>query len=151
MRVEMVEPIVTITVGETNCDSSSSTATLRAAHNTQRLVLSSSSSFPEIESPGRHEMGPPTVTSAGGCPMIPEIEARLIGIISTFLNVHPFGASLEYIYSFSQKVLPTISGTAVQSLLLKFPSLFRQELSGVGASLERKWTFVGFSHDDPIP
>ena len=76
---------------------------------------------------------------------ITETEARLIGIISTFLHVHPFGASLEYIWSYAQKVLPTVRPNQLEALMYKFPTLFRQELSGVGATLERKWIFVGFS------
>ncbi|CAL8102365.1 unnamed protein product [Orchesella dallaii] len=76
---------------------------------------------------------------------ISEKEARLVGIISTFLHVHPFGASLDYIWSYAQKVLPMVYPNQIELLMTKFPSLFRQEVSGIGATLERKWVFVGFS------
>ncbi|ODM95530.1 Ecto-NOX disulfide-thiol exchanger 1, partial [Orchesella cincta] len=76
---------------------------------------------------------------------ISEKEARLVGIISTFLHVHPFGASVDYIWSYAQKVLPMVRPNQIELLMTKFPSLFRQEVSGIGATFERKWVFVGFS------
>lgn len=76
---------------------------------------------------------------------ISEKEGRLLGIISTFLHVHPFGASLDYIWSYAQKVLPALRPNQIEVLMTKFPILFKQEISGVGATLERKWVFVGFN------
>uniref|UniRef100_A0A4W5NRC9 Ecto-NOX disulfide-thiol exchanger 2 n=1 Tax=Hucho hucho TaxID=62062 RepID=A0A4W5NRC9_9TELE len=61
------------------------------------------------------------------------------GIISTFLHVHPFGASIEYICSYLQQL-----DTKVGALLDRLPCTFRQELTGVGASLEKRWKFCGF-------
>uniref|UniRef100_A0A4W5MDR6 Ecto-NOX disulfide-thiol exchanger 2 n=1 Tax=Hucho hucho TaxID=62062 RepID=A0A4W5MDR6_9TELE len=61
------------------------------------------------------------------------------GIISTFLHVHPFGASIEYICSYLQRL-----NTKVDALLGRLPCTFRQELTGVGASLEKRWKFCGF-------
>ncbi|TMS01797.1 Ecto-NOX disulfide-thiol exchanger 1, partial [Larimichthys crocea] len=33
-----------------------------------------------------------------------EKEALLLGVISTFLHVHPFGANLEYLWSYIQRL-----------------------------------------------
>uniref|UniRef100_A0A672MS42 Ecto-NOX disulfide-thiol exchanger 2 n=1 Tax=Sinocyclocheilus grahami TaxID=75366 RepID=A0A672MS42_SINGR len=66
------------------------------------------------------------------------------GIISTFLHVHPFGASIEYICSYLQRLDTKISTTEVETLLGRLPCTFKQELTGVGASLEKRWKFCGF-------
>ncbi|XP_035391923.1 ecto-NOX disulfide-thiol exchanger 2 isoform X1 [Electrophorus electricus] len=83
------------------------------------------------------EKGPPS-------PVKSEREALLVGIISTFLHVHPFGASIEYICSYLQRLDTKISTTEVETLLARLPCTFRQELTGVGASLEKRWKFCGF-------
>ncbi|KAK0153426.1 Ecto-NOX disulfide-thiol exchanger 2 [Merluccius polli] len=77
-------------------------------------------------------------------PVQSEREALLVGIISTFLHVHPFGASIEYICSYLQRLDTKINPGEVESLLLRLPCTFRQELTGVGASLEKRWNFCGF-------
>ncbi|XP_030595589.1 ecto-NOX disulfide-thiol exchanger 2 [Archocentrus centrarchus] len=77
-------------------------------------------------------------------PVHSEREALLVGIISTFLHVHPFGASIEYICSYLQRLDTKINPTEVESLLSRLPCTFRQELTGVGASLEKRWNFCGF-------
>uniref|UniRef100_A0A8C2Z4F9 Ecto-NOX disulfide-thiol exchanger 2 n=1 Tax=Cyclopterus lumpus TaxID=8103 RepID=A0A8C2Z4F9_CYCLU len=66
------------------------------------------------------------------------------GIISTFLHVHPFGASIEYICSYLQRLDTKINTGEVEALLSRLPCTFRQELTGVGASLEKRWSFCGF-------
>uniref|UniRef100_A0A3B3QHV7 Ecto-NOX disulfide-thiol exchanger 2 n=1 Tax=Paramormyrops kingsleyae TaxID=1676925 RepID=A0A3B3QHV7_9TELE len=66
------------------------------------------------------------------------------GIISTFLHVHPFGASIEYICSYLQRLDTKIGTLEVEALLGRLPCTFRQELTGVGASLEKRWKFCGF-------
>lgn len=76
---------------------------------------------------------------------ISDKEAKLLGIISTFLHVHPFGASLDYIWSYAQKVIPGVNPNQIEVLLSKFPTLFKREVSGIGATFERKWVFVGFT------
>uniref|UniRef100_A0A671K6R5 Ecto-NOX disulfide-thiol exchanger 2-like n=1 Tax=Sinocyclocheilus anshuiensis TaxID=1608454 RepID=A0A671K6R5_9TELE len=83
------------------------------------------------------EKGPPG-------PVKSEREALLVGIISTFLHVHPFGASIEYICSYLQRLDTKISTTEVETLLGRLPCTFKQELTGVGASLEKRWKFCGF-------
>ncbi|KAL4648408.1 ecto-NOX disulfide-thiol exchanger 2-like isoform X2 [Arapaima gigas] len=77
-------------------------------------------------------------------PVKSEREALLVGIISTFLHVHPFGASIEYICSYLQRLDTKISASEVEALLARLPCTFRQQLTGVGASLEKRWTFCGF-------
>ncbi|MBN3297435.1 ENOX2 protein, partial [Amia calva] len=77
-------------------------------------------------------------------PVKSEREALLVGIISTFLHVHPFGASIEYICSYLQRLDTKISTTEVEALLGRLPCTFKQELTGVGASLEKRWKFCGF-------
>ncbi|XP_029113247.1 ecto-NOX disulfide-thiol exchanger 2 isoform X1 [Scleropages formosus] len=77
-------------------------------------------------------------------PVKSEREALLVGIISTFLHVHPFGASIEYICSYLQRLDTKIGPPEVEALLGRLPCTFRQELTGVGASLEKRWKFCGF-------
>lgn len=66
------------------------------------------------------------------------------GLISIFLHVHPFGAGVDYVWSFLQKLEPTLRPSEVESLMARFPLLFHQELSGIGANMERRWVFHGF-------
>uniref|UniRef100_A0A3Q3X2N7 RRM domain-containing protein n=1 Tax=Mola mola TaxID=94237 RepID=A0A3Q3X2N7_MOLML len=66
------------------------------------------------------------------------------GIISTFLHVHPFGANLEYLWSYVQRLDPKVSAVDLERLMVRLPAMFRQELSGVGATLEKRWKFCGF-------
>ncbi|XP_053895714.1 ecto-NOX disulfide-thiol exchanger 2 isoform X5 [Malaclemys terrapin pileata] len=77
-------------------------------------------------------------------PVKSEREALLVGIISTFLHVHPFGASIEYICSYLQRLDTKICPTEVEVLMSRLQHTFKQELSGVGASLEKRWKFCGF-------
>ncbi|XP_016894881.1 ecto-NOX disulfide-thiol exchanger 2 isoform X1 [Cynoglossus semilaevis] len=77
-------------------------------------------------------------------PVHSEREALLVGIISTFLHVHPFGASIEYICSYLQRLDTKINPSEVEALLSRLPCTFRQEMTGVGASLEKRWNFCGF-------
>uniref|UniRef100_A0A8C7P012 Ecto-NOX disulfide-thiol exchanger 1 n=1 Tax=Oncorhynchus mykiss TaxID=8022 RepID=A0A8C7P012_ONCMY len=65
-------------------------------------------------------------------------------IISTFLHVHPFGANIDYLWSYIQRLDTTVSAGELESLMGRLPSVFRQELSGVGATLEKRWNFCGF-------
>uniref|UniRef100_A0A665TBN8 Ecto-NOX disulfide-thiol exchanger 1 n=1 Tax=Echeneis naucrates TaxID=173247 RepID=A0A665TBN8_ECHNA len=73
-----------------------------------------------------------------------EKDALLLGIISTFLHVHPFGANLEYLWSYIQRLDSKVSAGELERLMVRLPSMFRQELSGVGATLEKRWKFCGF-------
>uniref|UniRef100_A0A3P9LVH6 Ecto-NOX disulfide-thiol exchanger 1 n=1 Tax=Oryzias latipes TaxID=8090 RepID=A0A3P9LVH6_ORYLA len=73
-----------------------------------------------------------------------EKEALLLGIMSTFLHVHPFGANLEYLWSYIQKLDAKVTAMELEHLMVRLPSMFKQELSGVGANLEKRWKFCGF-------
>ncbi|XP_043830128.1 ecto-NOX disulfide-thiol exchanger 2 isoform X2 [Dromiciops gliroides] len=77
-------------------------------------------------------------------PVKSEREALLVGIISTFLHVHPFGASIEYICSYLQRLDTKICTSEVESLMSRLQCTFKQEMTGVGASLEKRWKFCGF-------
>ncbi len=68
-----------------------------------------------------------------------------VGFMSTFLHVHPFGASVEYLWSYLQRLDPTTTSLEIELLLNKFPKIFKLELFGVGATLEKRWKFVGFT------
>lgn len=86
----------------------------------------------------------PVEKTLNNSPVKSEREALLVGIISTFLHVHPFGASIEYICSYLQRLDSKICTTEVEVLMTRLQTTFKQELSGVGASLEKKWKFCGF-------
>ncbi|XP_078246828.1 ecto-NOX disulfide-thiol exchanger 1 isoform X4 [Pogona vitticeps] len=77
-------------------------------------------------------------------PLKSEKEALLIGIISTFLHVHPFGANIEYLWSYMQQLDSKISASEIEMLLMRLPRMFKQEFSGVGATLEKRWKFCAF-------
>uniref|UniRef100_A0ACB8FYK5 Ecto-NOX disulfide-thiol exchanger 2 n=1 Tax=Sphaerodactylus townsendi TaxID=933632 RepID=A0ACB8FYK5_9SAUR len=77
-------------------------------------------------------------------PIKSEREALLVGIISTFLHVHPFGASIEYICSYLQRLDSKICASEVEAVMMRLQHTFKQEMSGVGASLEKRWKFCGF-------
>lgn len=82
-----------------------------------------------------------------GMQVIIDFDAKFIGLISTFLNVHPFGASSDYIWSYMHKIDSSCNSQMIETLLRKYPAVFKEEISGVGAKIERKWLFNGFSHD----
>ncbi|XP_027731997.1 ecto-NOX disulfide-thiol exchanger 2 isoform X1 [Vombatus ursinus] len=84
------------------------------------------------------EMAPTSI------PVRSEREALLVGIISTFLHVHPFGASIEYICSYLQRLDTKICTSEVETLMSRLQCTFKQEMTGVGASLEKRWKFCGF-------
>lgn len=77
-------------------------------------------------------------------PVLNERDAKLIGIISTFLNVHPFGAGLDYIWSYVSKLESNLRPSDIELLMSKFPTVFKQELVGIGANIERRWQFTAF-------
>nr|XP_027224747.1 ecto-NOX disulfide-thiol exchanger 2-like [Penaeus vannamei] len=70
--------------------------------------------------------------------------ARLIGLTSTFLHIHPKGASVDYIWSFIQQFDKEIRPSDIETMLNQYPTVFKQITTGVGACLERKWIFTGF-------
>lgn len=66
------------------------------------------------------------------------------GLISIFLHVHPFGAGLDYIWSYLQKLDPSLRTSEVEMVMARFPTMFQQELSGIGANMERRWIYAGY-------
>lgn len=74
-----------------------------------------------------------------------ERDAKLIGVISAFLNVHPFGAGLDYIWSYVSKLESNLRPSDIELLMTRFPTVFKQELVGIGANIERRWIFNAFS------
>ncbi|KAL3219980.1 hypothetical protein MRX96_005726 [Rhipicephalus microplus] len=76
---------------------------------------------------------------------ITEKDAKLIGLVSMFLHLHPEGASLDYLWSYVHTREPALQPCDVEVLLSKFPTLFLLEVTGVGATLERRWKFGGFA------
>lgn len=48
-------------------------------------------------------------------------------------------------WSYLQKIEPTLRPSEVESLLTQYPTVFKQELCGIGANIERRWQFSGFS------
>jgi len=73
-------------------------------------------------------------------------DARLIGLAATFLNVHPEGASCDYLWSYLQQFPGYLALTArdCEAVLARYSRVFKENVSGVGARMERKWTFIGY-------
>lgn len=90
---------------------------------------------------GQHQQQP-AVRSAE--PVIHPDEARIIGLVSTFLVVHPFGASLDYVFSYVQRAAPQLRPKHLEEILARYDRTFSEEVTGVGAKIERKWKFCGF-------
>uniref|UniRef100_A0A671DJ50 Ecto-NOX disulfide-thiol exchanger 2 n=1 Tax=Rhinolophus ferrumequinum TaxID=59479 RepID=A0A671DJ50_RHIFE len=86
----------------------------------------------------------PLEKTLSSSPIKSEREALLVGIISTFLHVHPFGASIEYICSYLHRLDNKICTSDVECLMSRLQHTFKQEMTGVGASLEKRWKFCGF-------
>ncbi|KAK7090093.1 ecto-NOX disulfide-thiol exchanger 2-like [Littorina saxatilis] len=110
----------------------------------------------EDEEPEEQPMEPPpmpplersqdtSVTSSGIG--LSEKEARMLGLIACFLNVHPSGATVDYLWSYLSQLITKVKPREIEDLLDRLPSLFRQDLAGVGATLERRWCFVGYTKE----
>ncbi|KAJ3660322.1 hypothetical protein Zmor_004774 [Zophobas morio] len=80
---------------------------------------------------------------------INECDAKLVGIISAFLNVHPFGAGLDYIWSYVSKLETNLRPADIETLMNRFPTVFKQELVGIGANIERRWIFNAYNSSNP--
>lgn len=77
-----------------------------------------------------------------------ERDAKLIGILSTFLNVHPFGAGLDYIWSYLSKFESNLRPLDIEMFMSRFPVVFKQEVVGIGANIERRWIFNAFNQNN---
>ncbi|ESP04949.1 hypothetical protein LOTGIDRAFT_184925 [Lottia gigantea] len=89
------------------------------------------------------DLGESTVTSSG-INLNPK-EAKLLGLICCFLHVHPFGATVDYLWSYLNQ-LEIVKPREVEDLLERFPMLFKQIVHGIGASIERRWNFCGYTN-----
>lgn len=88
---------------------------------------------------------PKQLISTSSFIQISQKDAKLIGLIATFLHIHPFGASVDYLWSYLQKMEPGIKPNEVEALMQRFPQVFKQDLFGIGANMERRWQFSGFN------
>ncbi|XP_076286870.1 ecto-NOX disulfide-thiol exchanger 2 isoform X1 [Lasioglossum baleicum] len=88
---------------------------------------------------------PKQLALASSSVQITQKDAKLIGLIATFLHIHPFGASVDYLWSYLQKMEPGIKPNEVEALMQRFPQVFKQDLFGIGANMERRWQFSGFN------
>lgn len=70
--------------------------------------------------------------------------AKIIGLVSTFLVVHPFGASTDYILSYVHRFSPNLRPKALEEILVRYKGLFTEEITGIGSKIERKWKFSCF-------
>lgn len=73
------------------------------------------------------------------------------GLVCCFLHVHPTGASIDYIWSYLHRLGVVCRVSELETLLEKLPMNFRQEVSGVGATIERRWHFTGYSAVTSVP
>lgn len=73
--------------------------------------------------------------------------ARVVALVSTFLAVHPFGASIDYIWSYVQRIALNLQQKELEHILNRYDNLFVEEVTGIGAKIERKWKFCGFSSE----
>ncbi|XP_075978640.1 ecto-NOX disulfide-thiol exchanger 2-like isoform X2 [Anticarsia gemmatalis] len=75
-------------------------------------------------------------------------EAKLIGVMSAFLQVHPHGASLDYVVSYVRAIFSHVSQATVHHVLQKHGDVFLRTTSGVGANIEHRWSFNAFNKED---
>ncbi|WAR27261.1 ENOX1-like protein [Mya arenaria] len=88
------------------------------------------------------KVGDDTISSSGI--QFSEKEAKLVGLVCCFLHVHPTGASIDYIWSYLHRLGVSCRVSELETLLEKIPVIFNQEVSGVGATIERRWHFTGY-------
>ncbi|XP_052218635.1 ecto-NOX disulfide-thiol exchanger 2-like isoform X2 [Dreissena polymorpha] len=93
------------------------------------------------------KVGDDTISSTGI--HFSDKEAQLVGLVCCFLHVHPTGASIDYIWSYLHRLGVSCRVSELETLLEKIPVIFRQELSGVGATIERRWHFTGYKNLSP--
>ncbi|XP_033760867.1 ecto-NOX disulfide-thiol exchanger 2-like [Pecten maximus] len=85
-----------------------------------------------------------SLTSSGNSLNITEKEAKLIGLICCFLHVHPNGASVDYIWSYLHQLGVSSRTSELEDLMERLPVLFKLVMSGVGATIEKRWQFLGY-------
>lgn len=67
-------------------------------------------------------------------------EAHLISLVSTYLVVHPFGASLCNIHSYLKRIFPNLGSADLEESLKRYTNIFC-ESSDAG---EPSWKFIGY-------
>lgn len=67
-------------------------------------------------------------------------EVHLIGLLSSFLIIHPYGASLENILTYVKQISMELNAKDVENTLRRHKIIFDE----VVASNETKWKFCGF-------
>ncbi|XP_063704617.1 ecto-NOX disulfide-thiol exchanger 1 [Culicoides brevitarsis] len=79
------------------------------------------------------------------------VEAKIIGLTSTFLAIHPAsGARLYDIWSYVNNLLPTLKLHELHEILVRYENLFAQATTGnvknhSDVHGEQKWKFTGFA------
>lgn len=76
---------------------------------------------------------------------VSDTELRIIGIVCTFLNVHPYGATVDYLCSYLNHLNIRMNVGQLEDILHRIPSLFYQGTRGVGPAMQQLWCFVGFN------
>lgn len=61
-------------------------------------------------------------------------------------QVHPQGASLDYVVSYVRALFPATTQAAIHHVLQKHDEVFQRTTSGVGANIETRWTFAAFQN-----
>ncbi|KAM3965940.1 ecto-NOX disulfide-thiol exchanger 1-like [Aphomia sociella] len=75
---------------------------------------------------------------------LPVSDVKLISMLTVFLMAHPLGATLDYIVSYLRSMLPSVNHVTVHETLRRYPDVFNCNTSGIGTSIEQKWTFATF-------
>lgn len=87
------------------------------------------------------------------------VEAKIIGLASTYLAIHPNGARLFDIWTYVNNLLPNLKLHELNETLVRYGNLFEATASNyssnnkVNNSLahgEQKWKFVGFAEADQV-
>ncbi|XP_045539496.1 ecto-NOX disulfide-thiol exchanger 2-like [Papilio machaon] len=77
-------------------------------------------------------------------PSVPPTDAKLISILTAFLMVHPLGATIDYLVSYVRSMAPNVTQGTVLQILQKYTDVFECKRSGIGATIEHRWSFITF-------
>ncbi|KPI98243.1 Ecto-NOX disulfide-thiol exchanger 2 [Papilio xuthus] len=77
-------------------------------------------------------------------PSVPPTDAKLISILTAFLMVHPLGATLDYLVSYVRSMTHNVTQSTVLQILQKYTDVFECKTSGIGATIEHRWSFITF-------
>ncbi|GFS74224.1 ecto-NOX disulfide-thiol exchanger 1 [Nephila pilipes] len=75
---------------------------------------------------------------------VTESDIFIAALISIFLNAHPKGAHIDYICSYLFENHSPVNESDARYSLAKFPYLFKEIRTGIGATLQKKWNFIAF-------